>query len=318
MADKVVEVFAPAKVNLYLHVVGRRADGYHLLDSLIAFAGVGDTVTAAPADDLSLSIDGPFAAGLTTGDDNLVLKAARGLGDLAGVENGAALHLVKRLPPASGIGGGSADAAATLMALTRLWRIDPPRADLMALALRLGADVPMCLAGRAAFASGVGETLDPAPPLPFCWLVLVNPGVPVSTPSVFKARTGAFSDPAPFSAPPRDAVHLAELLRGRGNDLAAPAETIAPAIGEVRRALAATPGCLLARMSGSGATCFGLYGSEEDAKAAAASLGSAHPAWWVAAGPLLESARGPLQFRKSSRDIMHPGRDIRQETGGFP
>lgn len=286
MADPVVEVFAPAKVNLYLHVVGKRADGYHLLDSLIAFAGIGDTVAARPADDLSLTIDGPFAPGLTTGEDNLVLRAARALRELTGTKAGAALHLTKRLPPASGIGGGSADAAATLKVLLRLWNVAPPEDELMALALRLGADVPMCLAGRTAFASGVGEVLDPTPALPACWLVLANPGVPVATPAVFKARTGAFSDPAPFAETPRDAAHLADLLRHRGNDLAAPAIAVAPAIGAVLHALETTPGCLLARMSGSGATCFGLYATEAEAEAAADRLSIGHEGWWTAAGPL--------------------------------
>lgn len=286
MADPVVEVFAPAKVNLYLHVVGKRADGFHLLDSLIAFAGIGDTVAARPADDLSLTIDGPFAPGLTTGEDNLVLRAARALHELTGTKAGAVLHLTKRLPPASGIGGGSADAAATLKVLLQLWNVAPAEDELMALALRLGADVPMCLAGRTAFASGVGEVLDPTPTLPACWLVLANPGIPVATPAVFKVRTGPFSNPAPFAEKPRDAAHLAALLRERGNDLAAPAIAIAPAIGEVLHALETTPGCLLARMSGSGATCFGLYALEAEAEAAADRLRIGHEGWWTAAGPL--------------------------------
>lgn len=288
MADPVFEVFAPAKVNLYLHVVGKRADGYHLLDSLIAFAGIGDTVAARPADDLSLTLGGPFAPGLTAGEDNLVLRAARALRELTGTNAGAALHLTKRLPPASGIGGGSADAAATLKVLLRLWGVAPADDALMDLALRLGADVPMCLAGRAAFASGVGEVLDPAPALPACWLVLANPGVPVATPAVFKARTGAFSDPAPFTETPGDAAHLADLLRHRGNDLGGPAIAIAPPIGEVLGALETTPGCLLARMSGSGGTCFGLYATEAEAAAAAEGLRMGHEGWWAAAGPLLE------------------------------
>ena len=162
MADPVpgtgaVKAFAPAKINLYLHVTGRRPDGYHLLDMLIVFAGVGDRVTVSPADTLSLTADGPFARGIPLGGDNLVLRAARALADLAGVPAGAAIHLEKNLPPSSGIGGGSADAAAALRALTALWEITPERTALHDLAAGLGADVPMCLDGRAAFASGVGS-----------------------------------------------------------------------------------------------------------------------------------------------------------------
>ncbi|MEO5338163.1 MAG: 4-(cytidine 5'-diphospho)-2-C-methyl-D-erythritol kinase [Magnetospirillum sp. WYHS-4] len=287
-----VDGFAPAKINLYLHVVGRRADGYHLLDSLIAFAGVGDVLAAQPADGVTLVIDGPFAAGLPTGDDNLVLRAARALQRLAGVERGAAIRLTKRLPPASGIGGGSADAAATLRILLDLWNVSPSPEELMAVALGLGADVPMCLMGRAAFASGIGERLEPAPPLPSCWLVLVNPGLPVATPAVFGARVGPFGTPAPFAETPRDARRFAALLKERGNDLAAPAIAIAPAIGDVLRALEASKGCLLARMSGSGATCFGLYEAAPEAERAVRDIAVAHPAWWVQAGPLLELTPG--------------------------
>lgn len=283
-----VERFAAAKVNLYLHVVGRRDDGYHLLDSLIAFAGVGDAIAVSSDHDLSLEMGGPFAAGLPAGDDNLVLRAAKGLRDLASGKAGARIRLTKRLPPASGIGGGSADAAATLRALTELWEVAPDRAALMKLAVGLGADVPMCLEGRAAFASGIGETLVPAPALPAAWLVLVNPGVPVATPAVFKARTGPFSAPAPFTEAPRDVARMAELLKERGNDLAAPAIAIAPVIAEVLAALEATPGCRLARMSGSGATCFGLYDGEAQARSAEAALRAARPDWWGAAGPLLQ------------------------------
>ncbi len=299
----VVRVTAAAKINLYLHVTGRRGDGYHLLDSLVAFCGIGDGLEARAADDLSLAIEGPFAAGVPAGDDNLVLRAARALqaalggenGALGG-ENGARLILRKRLPPASGIGGGSADAAATLRALMRLWHARPDEAVLDALALELGADVPVCLQGRAAFMGGIGEELTRAPPLPPASIVLANPGVPVATPEVFRRRAGPFSAPARFAEAPRDAGRLAELLSARRNDLDAPARALCPAIGEVVDALARCPGALLARMSGSGATCFGLFADAGQATEAAFALMRAHPHWWVKAGSL-ESDANRLETR---------------------
>ena len=284
---------APAKLNLYLHVVGRRADGarpgggYHLLDSLIAFAGVHDTVVAAKADGLSLAIEGPFAAALSGEADNLVLRAARALADVAGVRPWAALTLVKRLPVASGIGGGSADAAAALLAVGDLWRITHKPGALAKLALKLGADVPVCLAGKAAQVSGIGEKIDPAPALPPAPLVLVNPLVPLPTPAVFGARSGAFSKPAPLTSAPRDARDLAEAMKARRNDLADAARGLVPEIGAILAALEAQPGCLLARMSGSGATCFALFARDEEAAAAAEALRAARPGWWVAASALL-------------------------------
>jgi 4-diphosphocytidyl-2-C-methyl-D-erythritol kinase len=287
MAPEAVHRAAPAKLNLYLHVVGRRADGYHLLDSLIAFAGVHDTVSAASADALSLAIEGPFAATLSGEADNLILRAARALADIAGVRPWAALKLVKRLPVASGIGGGSADAAATLLATSTLWRITHKPGALAKLALTLGADVPVCLAGKAGQVSGIGEKIDPAPALPPVPLVLVNPLTPLPTPAVFKARSGPFSKPSPLTDAPRDARDLAEALKSRGNDLADAAMTLVPEIATILAALAAQPGCLLARMSGSGATCFALFARDDDARAAAAILRNSKPGWWVEPSELL-------------------------------
>src|SRR5258707_5453272 len=184
---------ARAKVNLWLKVVGRRADGYHLLDSLVDFADLADSLEAGPSDGLSLAIDGSAAAALGGEPDNLVLEAARLLADHAGVALRAALRLTKRIPVAADLGGGSADAAAALQALVDLWRVALPVEELFDLAARLGADVPMCLAGRAALVSGIGEKLAPAPPLPPCAILLVNPGIPLPTPEVFARRQGAFS-----------------------------------------------------------------------------------------------------------------------------
>lgn len=281
-----IREFAPAKINLFLHVTGRRADGYHLISSLMVFAEIGDDVVVAPAEALSLAIDGPFAASLPAGGDNLVLRAAQRLADLAGVAPRAAIRLTKRLPVASGIGGGSADAAAALRALVRLWRIDPDREALSRLALGLGADVPVCLLSRPAEVSGIGDVLAPAPPLPPAWLVLVNPGVAVPTKDVFAARTGSYSALAQLDHRPVDAADLARQLAARHNDLAAPARSIAPVIGEALAAIEAVPGCLLARMSGSGATCFGLFASADQAAAAAGRIGKEHPRWWSVAAAL--------------------------------
>lgn len=292
-----VRAAAPAKLNLYLHVTGRRADGYHTLDSLVAFAGVHDTLAARPAERLRLEIDGPFAAALAgtvkcgrRRRANLVLRAARALARDTASPPRAALRLTKRLPVAAGIGGGSADAAATLRALCGLWAVAPEAERMAAIAGALGADVPVCMYGRAAFVGGVGELLQPAPRLPAAGLVLANPGVALATRRVFAARGGGFSPAARFHEPAADAAALAELLRARRNDLAAPAIGLAPVIREVLEALAALPGALIARMSGSGATCFALFADRTAADAAAPALRHHRPGWWVAAADLLDDA----------------------------
>ena len=277
---------APAKLNLYLHVLGRRADGYHLLDSLVAFAAPADEVTAEPASSLSLVLRGPYAAAL--GDapsDNLVWRAAERLAAAAGRPAAAKLTLTKNLPVASGIGGGSSDAAATLKALVALWRLVPGAVDLAAIAQTLGADVPVCLAARAAWLGGIGETVEPVSGLPPVTALLVNPGIALSTPAVFKAREGAFSAPARF-AMPADAAALAALLAQRRNDLSDVAIALVPAIGHVLERLASLEGALIARMSGSGATCFALFAAPDAATAAASRLSVERPGWWVAAGRL--------------------------------
>ncbi len=274
-----VEEFAPAKVNLTLHVTGRRADGYHLLDSLVAFADVGDRVTAERGQGLRLTLGGPMAAGLS-GDDNLVLRAARLLG-----AGDAHLHLDKHLPVASGIGGGSSDAAAAIRALARLYDLPLPDATAAA---ALGADVPVCLIPRARRMGGIGERLADVPALPPAWLVLANPGVAVSTPAVFAALLHRDGAPMPDPLPDwRDARDLAAFLSLQRNDLEGPALALAPVIGQVLAALRGQGGCLIARMSGSGATCFGLFAGEGPARAAAVALSAARPGWWVAAARLI-------------------------------
>lgn len=273
------EEFAPAKINLALHVTGRRADGYHLLDSLVVFAGVGDSVRVAFDAEPGLTIDGPKGPGLAASDDNLVLRAARFLG-----EENSAISLTKRLPVASGIGGGSADAAATLRAICRLRGGTLPDPATTAV---LGADVPACLIGKPLRMRGIGEVLADVPALPPAHLVLVNPGVSVSTPDVFRALERRDNPGLPPMPALRTAADLAGYLSTCRNDLEPAARRLVPSIGAVLAALEARPGCLLARMSGSGATCFGLFAEGLTATAAAAAVEQAHPGWWVAAAPIL-------------------------------
>ncbi|WP_160122399.1 4-(cytidine 5'-diphospho)-2-C-methyl-D-erythritol kinase [Rhodovarius lipocyclicus] len=278
---------APAKVNLYLHVIGRRADGYHVLDSLAVFGPAADEVRLSPARRLALELQGPFAEGLLAEADNLVLRAARALAKQAGIAPEGTLTLVKNLPVASGIGGGSADAAATLRLLNRAWGLGLPESALLELALPLGADVPVCVASRPTRMGGVGEVMGTAPRTPPAHLLLVNPRIPLSTPDVFRARQGGFTPMAALPAAWADARAMAETLRGTRNDLEEAAISLVPQVAEVLSAIGAQPGCLLARMSGSGATCFGLFARAEAALAAAAAMPHA---WWSAAGPLYEPA----------------------------
>jgi 4-diphosphocytidyl-2-C-methyl-D-erythritol kinase len=282
-----IEIFAPAKVNLYLHVTGKREDGYHLLDSLVVFAGTGDTLRFAAAETLTLDIEGPGAEYLSPDEDNIVLKAARALAAALNRPAQAAITLEKHLPVAAGIGGGSADAAATLRGLMALWGTELDDATLSKIGLELGADLPVCLAGRPTQMSGVGETLTAAVPLPQAWLVLVNPRIALSTPAVFKARAGGFTPAAPLIDTPATVQGLAAELSSRTNDLAAPAIALEPTVAQMLEAIAATDGCLLSRMSGSGATCFGLYETEDAADDAAETLSESNPDWWVSAAPIL-------------------------------
>lgn len=277
---------APAKVNLHLHVTGRRADGLHLLDSLVVFPAIGDRVEAEPASALSLALSGPFGPLLGV-PENLALRAAEALQAQAPGRPGAAIMLEKNLPPASGIGGGSADAGAVLRLLNRMWGLDLPPVRLARLGEALGADVPVCAgAPRAAVMQGIGERLSPAPALPPFWLVLCNPGRPLETAEVFRRlerRDGeAARMPAEGFASP---AALAGWLDAETcNMLEPPAVAALPVIGEVRQALAACPACLLARMSGSGATCFGMFGDAREALAAADAMRAR--GWWAAAGPV--------------------------------
>lgn len=275
-----IEAFAPAKINLTLHVTGRRQDGYHLLDSLVAFANVGDRVRVEPSDDLSLHVDGPEARDLTAGDDNLVLRAARFLRPDAA----ARITLTKVLPVASGIGGGSADAAATLRALAQLWTVRLPDPETVAC---LGADVPACLAGYPLRLRGIGDDITPAPGLPPLDILLVNPRRGVSTPDVFRRLTQKANPPMPDVLPAwPDQYAFCDWLKTMRNDLQSPAQALCPDITEALALIGQTD-CLYAGMSGSGATCFGLYLPDgHSAKAARAHLQAERPGWWCANGKI--------------------------------
>jgi 4-diphosphocytidyl-2-C-methyl-D-erythritol kinase len=278
-----IEERARAKINLELRILGRRADGYHELDSLVVFAQASDRLTFGEHDDLRLEISGPFAAALADAPDNLVLRAARRLAALAARPPAALIHLAKHLPVAAGLGGGSADAAAALRGLHRLWRLDLPLADLMPLAAGLGADVPVCLTGRPARMRGIGERVEELPGLPGLALLLVSPNRPLATAAVFAGLGQIDPAPAERAPPPGDRAPLLAWLGASRNDLEAPARRLEPAIGDVLAALTVQPGCELARMSGSGAACFGIFPNVEQARAAATALRLAHPDWWVAA-----------------------------------
>lgn len=281
---------ARAKINLFLHITGRRPDGMHLLDSLVVFAEAGDVVTARRGDELSLTRSGPMAGGLPPITGDLVFRAATLLADAAGIAPAAVIDVKKNLPVASGIGGGSADAAAAIRALTRLWQLDLPPAEILAVARALGADVPVCLDSRSARVGGIGEVLAPAGALPPLHAVLVNPGIAVSTAAVFAAFAAAApaapERPEETIAWARAPEELAQQLGAYRNDLTDSAISLCPPIADILAALGAAPDCLLARLSGSGATCFGLFAGLAQAQKAAAALQRVQPDWWVVATAL--------------------------------
>lgn len=273
----VIRSHAPAKINLSLHVTGQRSDGYHLLDSLVMFTQMGDVITAKPADTLSLTIDGPFAAGLEVNDTNLVIRAAHTFG----ASTGAAITLTKNLPVASGIGGGSADAAATLHALSNLWHVPLP--DWCHITA-LGADVGVCMTDELTRMSGIGDELGLLGPTPEMHVLLVNPGAAVSTPAIFGALNSKtnppMSDPMPSAFDRADWINW---LAAQRNDLEQAAIHLVPEISTVLKEMRAQDGCDLARMSGSGATCFALFKDQDTCEAAQNALAQTHPGWWVQA-----------------------------------
>lgn len=281
---------APAKINLTLHVLGRRADGYHDLESLVVFAGTGDDLRLEPARTLTLEVSGPTAPLAGSHAENLVMKAARLLAERVDGLKVGTFHLTKRLPVAAGIGGGSSDAAAALRLLGRLNGLPLTHPAVREAARLTGADVPVCLEPGARMMRGAGEDVGPGLSLPRLFAVLVNPRVPVETPAVFKAlglqpgqELSAATHPAPEASSP-DA--LLAVLKQTRNDLEPPARKVQPVIGEVLSLIRNTDGCRLARMSGSGATVFGLYDDCEAAAEAAKQIRRFRPNWWVKATSL--------------------------------
>lgn len=265
-----INELARAKINLCLHVTGQRDDGYHLLDSIVAFADIGDQITVVPSDVFSLIINGPFASGLSAGEDNLVLKAARLYAKNC---KGAAITLTKNLPVASGIGGGSADAAATLRAMSRLTGAALPQDA----GLSLGADVPVCLQSTTCRMEGIGELITPIKDMADITAVLVCPNVSVATSSVFQAIKCKNNPPISQDSDDQD---LSVFLHQQRNDLEKPSIALVSEIGQCLKQIKEA-GASLARMSGSGATCFGLFKSDIAAQNAAQSLSNYYPDWWV-------------------------------------
>ncbi|WP_173931023.1 4-(cytidine 5'-diphospho)-2-C-methyl-D-erythritol kinase [Chelativorans sp. Marseille-P2723] len=278
-----LERAAPAKVNLALHVTGRRADGYHLLESLVVFTRYADRLRVREAEADSFLVRGSFATQLKGEKDNLVIRARDLLRQHFGGEAAApvSLELEKNLPVAAGIGGGSSDAAAALALLSCFWELDVSKDELARLGLALGADVPMCLSPRPLLARGIGEALEPVD-LPALALLLVNPGVPLLTPAVFDTLPRRENPPLPAMLPGGSLQDIAHFLRTTRNDLEAAALSLAPEIGDLLSLLRAN-GALIARMSGSGATCFGLFDTVEAAERAGAAIAASNPGWFVRA-----------------------------------
>ena len=281
-----IAVFAPAKINLYLHVTAKRNDGYHLIESLVVFANCGDQISAIPSGKLKLTIEGQFSGDLSPNSTNLVIKAALILAEFAGIKATGDIILTKNLPVASGIGGGSADAAATLCALIELWGISISTKNLFALAEKLGADVPVCLKGVPSIITGIGDEIIPAPKLPKLWLVLVNPNISVSTANVFSKHQEKFSLTQPFTAKSQSVEKLANVLSNYRNDLTTAAKLVAPIIKDVLEAAEATENQLLTRLSGSGATCFSLFKTKNAADTAVKQLLTTQPLWWIKAASI--------------------------------
>ncbi len=277
---------APAKINLTLHIAGRRADGWHTLESLVAFSRGGDTVTLAPGEPLGLSVAGPTSGASGRVEDNLILRAARHFGERFPAAVLGAFHLAKRLPVAAGLGGGSSDAAAALRLLARANALSIDDERLVEAAQATGADVPVCLARRARMMRGIGDELGPLLALPPIVALLVNPGTPVATKSVFARMNIAPGATAGFGShpglyPKMQAGALMAALRKARNDLEPAACLFAPVIGDLLAVLSAAPGCRLARMSGSGATCFAIFPDCRSAQRARKAILRAHPAWWA-------------------------------------
>lgn len=284
-----MRIVAPAKLNLFLHITGKRPDGYHLLESLAAFTSFGDVLEIAPANALSLEVSGPFAAAVEGGSEsNLVLRAAKALQEHAGISKGAHISLHKHIPVGAGLGGGSSDAAAALIALSSFWQLSLDKAALHSISAPLGSDIAVCLLRKPAWVTGAGEHVTPVSFSGTASVVMVNPRVPLLTADVYRQFRPGFT--APVAPPPalRTFDALVRYLKPLGNVLETPAVALQPMIRDMLVVLAATEGCALARMSGSGATCFALYEDAASAKNAAHALRRAHAGWWIQESELSE------------------------------
>ncbi len=284
-----ITIAAPAKINLFLHVVGRRADGYHLLDSLVAFADYGDVIEVEQSPDISLEITGEYAAklALCPKENNLVWKAAAAFQKYSLKPVGAKITLTKNLPVASGIGGGSADAAAAIIALKKLWELDITEQELSKIAVSLGSDVPVCLYGKPAIMRGVGEEITPLVLQGNAYIVLINPNLPLDTAEIFREfARGGYNYSAPVLAYGNN-WHDYKDEFGFKNDLELVARAKLPIITEILMEIADTEGCFIARMSGSGATCFGLYNDGIAAQKAAGKLKVKFPQAWCVSAKIL-------------------------------
>lgn len=282
------KLLAPAKINLFLHITGKREDGYHQLQSLMVFVDVGDEMEFARHDSLFIDVDGPFAGDMPSPHDNLVYKAAQLLASDYKMSAHGRVMLNKKLPVASGIAGGSSDAATALLGFARLWGLPEEQHRLQKLAQKLGADVPACLLRRPVWAEGIGEKMTPMSEMPPMHFVLANPMVATPTPEVFRRFRGKFSPPLQFSGRRKTASEWIASLKIYRNDLLDAALEVTPAIRDVLRALGDTPNCHFARLSGSGATCFGVYDHAEAAMAAVNKLKQQYPRWWVSPATLLK------------------------------
>jgi 4-diphosphocytidyl-2-C-methyl-D-erythritol kinase len=288
---KLLTIFAPAKINLYLHITGKLDNGYHMLDSLVSFTDVGDQVEIEPATDFEFRVKGPYAAGFgpkeldySPHSSNLVVQAAWALAQAAQKVPNVRVTLTKNLPLASGLGGGSSDAAAVIWGLLEWWNLSTQAHYLPGLMARLGADVPVCLSCKATRVRGIGDILDPVPQMPEIPIVLVHPGKPCPTPEVFARYTGQFKETLTLPQSFDTFDSLTTFLRQQDNDLYKSAYEVVPEINNVINVLSVQKGCALARLSGAGATCFGLFIDEHAARGAAKTIAMENPDWWVKAG----------------------------------
>lgn len=290
MSPKHFTLLAPAKINLFLHITGKRPDGYHLLQSVVVFANVGDRLTFTRHDSLFIDVAGPFAGDVCAPRDNLIYKAAQALGENYKTAPTGQILLEKNLPVASGMGGGSSDAATTLKGLAQLWGLPEEFDRMQKIAATLGADVPACLVRRPVWMEGVGEKMMRLPDIPDMHMVLVTPAVATPTPEVFRQFRGKFSPPIQFIGRRKTMGEWIADLKLYRNDLTDAAIAVSPEIKTALQSIADTPGCQIARLSGSGATCFGIYETPTAAHAAVNKLRQQHPEWWITAAGLLRQS----------------------------